>query len=62
MTRRLSPAEWQTLAQCLQQAGETRAAERLRAQLVTAAVYGVTGAIELTLPAGVAAAVERLTL
>lgn len=53
-------SEWHYLASRLSVAGETRAAERLNQQLLQAAAYGVTGTVELMLPAAVAAAVERL--
>lgn len=60
MTRKLTPSQWSALAARLRASGEARAAERLNAQLLAATHYGVTGEIELHLPAGVAAAVERL--
>jgi len=60
VTRRLTPPEWATLAQRLQQAGETHAAERLRALVAQQTACGATGEIEIHVPAGVAAAVERI--
>lgn len=59
----LLPSEWSALISRLAAAGEERAAERLRQGLAQVRVYGPAAdatPLSLDLPAGVAAAVERI--